>query len=41
LNDNDETTQMLTDMSIDDVHKGYVTKLGEIDGIQTVAILND
>jgi hypothetical protein len=28
-------------MSINDVHKGYVTKLGEIDGIQTVAILND
>jgi hypothetical protein len=32
---------MLTDMSIDDVHKGYLTKLREIDGIQTVAILND
>jgi hypothetical protein len=32
---------MLTDMSIDDVHKGYMTELGEIDGIQTVAILND
>jgi hypothetical protein len=32
---------MLTDMFIDDVHKGYITKLGEINGIQTVAILND
>jgi hypothetical protein len=32
---------MLTDMSIDDVHKGYMTELGEIDGIQTVAILNN
>jgi hypothetical protein len=32
---------MLTDMSIDDVHEGYTTELGEIDGIQTVAILND
>jgi hypothetical protein len=39
--DNNKATQMLTDMSIDDVHKGYITKLGEIDGIQTVAILND
>jgi hypothetical protein len=32
---------MLTDMFIDDVHKGYITELGEIDSIQTVAILND
>jgi hypothetical protein len=32
---------MLTDMSIKNVHKGYLTKLEEIDGIQTVAILND
>jgi hypothetical protein len=32
---------MLTDMFIDDVHKGYLTALREIDGIQTVAILND
>jgi hypothetical protein len=32
---------MLTDMSIDDVHEGYMTELGEIDGIQTVAILNN
>jgi hypothetical protein len=28
-------------MSINNVHEGYVTELGEIDGIQTVAILND
>jgi hypothetical protein len=28
-------------MFINDVHKGYMTELGEIDGIQTVAILND
>jgi hypothetical protein len=28
-------------MFIDDVHEGYVTELGEIDGIQTVAILNN
>jgi hypothetical protein len=27
---------MLTDMSINDVHEGYLTELGEIDGIQTV-----
>jgi hypothetical protein len=39
--DNDKATQMLTDMSINDVHEGYVTELGEIDGIQTVAILNN
>jgi hypothetical protein len=39
--DNDEATQMLTDMSIDNVHKRYVTELGEINSIQTVAILND
>jgi hypothetical protein len=32
---------MLTDMFINDVHKRYLTKLREIDGIQTVAILND
>jgi hypothetical protein len=32
---------MLTDMFIDDVHKGYLTELGEIDSIQTVAILNN
>jgi hypothetical protein len=38
---NDEATQMLTDMFINDVHKGYITELGEIDSIQTVAILND
>jgi hypothetical protein len=41
LDDDDKATQMLTDMFIDDVHKGYLTELGEIDGIQTVAILND
>jgi hypothetical protein len=41
LDDDDKATQMLTDMFINDVHKGYVTELGEIDGIQTVAILND
>jgi hypothetical protein len=28
-------------MFINDVHKGYITELGEIDGIQTVAILNN
>jgi hypothetical protein len=28
-------------MFIDNVHKGYITKLGEIDSIQTVAILNN
>jgi hypothetical protein len=28
-------------MSINDVHKGYVTELGEINSIQTVAILNN
>jgi hypothetical protein len=28
-------------MFIDDIHKGYITELGEIDSIQTVAILND
>ena len=39
--DNDEVTQMLTDMFIDDVHEGYMTELGEIDSIQTVTILND
>jgi hypothetical protein len=40
-NNNDKATQMLTDMFINDVHEGYVTELGEIDSIQTVAILND
>jgi hypothetical protein len=28
-------------MFINDVHKGYMTELGKIDGIQTVAILNN
>jgi hypothetical protein len=28
-------------MFIDNVHEGYMTELREIDGIQTVAILND
>jgi hypothetical protein len=28
-------------MFINDVHKEYLTKLGEIDSIQTVAILNN
>jgi hypothetical protein len=28
-------------MSIDDVHEGYVTELGEINSIQTMAILNN
>jgi hypothetical protein len=32
---------MLTDMSIDDIHKRYMTELREIDSIQTVAILNN
>jgi hypothetical protein len=32
---------MLTDMFINNVHKGYVTKLEEINNIQTVAILNN
>jgi hypothetical protein len=32
---------MLTDMFIDDVYKGYITELREINNIQTVAILND
>jgi hypothetical protein len=41
LDDNDKATQMLTDMFINDIYKGYVTKLREIDSIQTVAILND
>jgi rRNA-processing protein FCF1 len=28
-------------MFINNIHKGYITKLGEIDSIQTVAILNN
>jgi hypothetical protein len=32
---------MLTDISIDNVYKGYVTELGEINSIQTIAILNN
>jgi hypothetical protein len=32
---------MLTDMFINDIHKGYITKLREINNIQTIAILND
>jgi hypothetical protein len=32
---------MFTDMFINNIHKGYITKLGEIDSIQTVALLND
>jgi hypothetical protein len=32
---------MLTDMFINNVYKGYVTELGEIDNIETVAILNN
>jgi hypothetical protein len=32
---------MLTDMSFNDIHKRYLTKLEKIDSIQTVAILND
>jgi hypothetical protein len=32
---------MLMDMFINNVHKGYMTELGEINGIQTVAILNN
>jgi hypothetical protein len=32
---------MLINMFIDNIHKGYVAKLGEIDSIQTVAILNN
>jgi hypothetical protein len=40
--DNNEASQMLADMSIDDnVHEGYLTELGEVDGLQTVSILND
>jgi hypothetical protein len=32
---------MLTDISIDNVYEGYVTELGEINSIQTIAILNN
>jgi hypothetical protein len=32
---------MLINMFINNVHKRYITELGEIDSIQTVAILND
>jgi hypothetical protein len=32
---------MLTDMSIDNVHKGYITELRENNSIQTIAILNN
>jgi hypothetical protein len=41
----DDTTEQFMSMSIDDApytsYGGYITELGEIDGIKTVSILND